>query len=286
MPRIAIVTGAASGIGRALAGAAVDRGATVIVADVDGDGAARAATELNARGDGKAEAAQVDVRDAAAVQELVDRTVGDHGRLDFLFNNAGIAIGGPPRELVLGHWERTLDVNLRGVIHGCHAAWPIMREQGHGHIVNTASIAGLTATAGATPYTVSKHAVVGLSLGLRLDGSLCGIRVSALCPGFVDTPIIESDAPADLPPIPTMARVDLREMVERMGRLYSPERLAQATMRGLARDQAIIVAPFEARLTWRLWSHAPRTYLAIAERVTAYNQRWLDERWPEDAATV
>lgn len=278
MARVAIVTGGASGIGRALAAAAVDRGGTVVLADVDLHGARVAARELTARGPGHADAAEVDVRDAAAVQQLVDRTRHDHGRIDFLFNNAGIGVGGRPDELTLAHWERTIDVNLRGVLHGCHAVWPVMLEQGFGHIVNTASLAGLVAIGGLTPYTMTKHAVVGLSLGLRLDGSRDGIRVSALCPGIIDTPILDRPGPEDLPEAPSVGGIDLREFVSQLGPLYAPERLAQDVMRGMARNDAVIIAPMRARLVWRLWGRSPRAYLAVAELLAQAGERWIENR--------
>jgi len=171
MGRIAIVTGAASGIGQALAGALVARGDTVVVADVDKDGAERIAGDLSERGPGAATAAVVDVRDADAVQALVDQTRDRHGRLDLMVNNAGIAVGGDCRELLLAHWDRVIDVNLRGVVHGVQAAYPVMVEQGSGHIVNTASLAGLLPSPGATPYAMAKHGVVGLSLSLRAEAA-------------------------------------------------------------------------------------------------------------------
>src|SRR5579864_3284825 len=126
MAHIAIVTGAASGIGQALASALVARGDTVVAADIDGDGAERVAQELARHGPGKATPATVDVRDAAAVQALVDGTRDRYGRLDVLVNNAGVAVGGEARQLLLAHWDRVIDVNLRGVVHGVHAAYPVM----------------------------------------------------------------------------------------------------------------------------------------------------------------
>ena len=111
----------------------------MVIADIDGDAAARTATELGAR----ASAATLDVADAAAVTALVRQVVADHGRLDVMVNNAGVAIGGLLEELDERHWTKALDVNLRGVINGVTAAYEVMRAQGSGHILNTASLAGL-----------------------------------------------------------------------------------------------------------------------------------------------
>ena len=129
MGRIAIITGAASGIGRALARALVLRGDTVVLADIDGDGAERVAGGLARQGPGAATSAALDVRDAAAVAALVHSTYDSHGRLDLMVNNAGIAIGGEAHELLLAHWDRAIDVNLRGVVHGVQAVYPLMVRQ-------------------------------------------------------------------------------------------------------------------------------------------------------------
>ena len=124
MSRVAIVTGGASGIGRALGAALARRGDRVVLADVDGEAAAAVAEQLTAAGPGVPTAAAVDVREADAVASLVSGTAERHGRLDLLFNNAGLGIGGAAEELDLAHWDRAIDVNLRGVVHGVHAAYP------------------------------------------------------------------------------------------------------------------------------------------------------------------
>ncbi len=268
MGRIAIVTGAASGIGQALAGALVARGDTVVVADVDKDGAERTACELSGCGPGAATAALVDVRDAEAVQALVDRTRDRHGRLDLMVNNAGIGIGGETRELLLAHWDRVIDVNLRGVVHGVHAAYPVMVEQRSGHIVNTASLAGLLPSPGLTPYAMTKHGVVGLSLSLRLEAAAYGVKVTAVCPGVVDTPILDKGGPDDLPKpaLSGHAREFFRQV---QPRFYAPDRLAQDILRGIDRNTALVVAPASARVAWYLWRYAPLVVSRTAARQIA-----------------
>jgi NAD(P)-dependent dehydrogenase (short-subunit alcohol dehydrogenase family) len=247
--RTAIVTGGASGIGRAIAAALVARGAFVTVADINGGSAEQVAAELAAAGRGTAVAAKLDVTDAGAVSSLYRSVKDAHGRLDFVFNNAGIAIGGLAEELSLEHWNRAIDVNLKGVVHGVHAAYPIMLEQGAGHIVNTASLAGLVPMPMGIPYTATKHAVVGLSLGLRAEAATRGVKVSVVCPGFVDTPMLMSVNP-DLPEtsVGRDARSDIKQS---MPRLYTAEKLARDIMRGVARNQALIVAPASGRAAWR-----------------------------------
>jgi NAD(P)-dependent dehydrogenase (short-subunit alcohol dehydrogenase family) len=255
-----IVTGAASGIGHALAAALVERGHHVVLADVD-DGVHAVADTLAATGPGSARSVVVDVADADAVDDLVRGSHRDHGRLDQLFNNAGIGPFGEPEELTLAHWNRTIDVNLRGVIHGCHAAYPLMKDQGFGHIINTASLAGLVGgLATAAPYAATKYGVVGLSLALHVAGADHGVGVHVVCPGGIDTPILDRDEVPGLPTPPGMRGVTMRTMNRDVGvpvRNYPPERLAQDILRGVARDRPLIVAPFSAGAVWRMFRLAP-----------------------------
>jgi len=164
---VSIVTGGASGIGLALGQALAARGSQVVLADRQLDLAEEAATGLRSSG-ARVTVAELDVRDFAAVERVVQQAIDQHGRLDFLFNNAGIGIAGDVQVHELQDWYEMLDVNLRGVIHGIQAAYPIMVGQGFGHIVNTASMAGLIPTPGCTGYAATKHAVVGLSESLRI----------------------------------------------------------------------------------------------------------------------
>jgi len=268
--RVAFITGGASGIGRALCSALVARGARVVVADINASRAEAVARGLCERGPGSASLLELDVADAPAVEQAVAGLHADAGRLDLLFNNAGIAIGGPVEELTLAHWERTLDVNLRGVIHGVLAVYPLMLEQGFGHIVNTASLAGLLPMPLGVPYAMTKHAVVGLSLSLRSEAQVHGVRVSAVCPGVIDTPILDSEGPPDLPRTSFAGRG--REMLLHAsgGQAYPPERLAEDVLRGVERNRAIIVSPSRARTAWILNRIAPR----LVERLNARELAW------------
>jgi NAD(P)-dependent dehydrogenase (short-subunit alcohol dehydrogenase family) len=271
MSRVAIVTGGASGIGRALSAALVARGDRVVLADLDGAAAEDVAERLRAGGPGTATAAAVDVRDAGAVTALVTGTAERHGRLDLLFNNAGLGIGGPAEELSPAHWDRTLDVNLRGVLHGVQAAYPLMLRQGHGHIVNTASLAGLLPMPGSAPYATTKWAVVGLSLSLRAEGAARGVRVSVVCPGGVDTPILDKGMPADLPRVPSVEGIDTRAVITRAsgGRLYGADALAADVLRGVDRNRPLIVAPRQARVMWRLMRLSPSLVLRVLAAMAA-----------------
>jgi short-subunit dehydrogenase len=166
-----------------------------------------------------------------------------------------------------------IDVNLRGVVHGVQAAYPVMVRQGDGHIVNTASLAGLLPAPGIAPYSATKWAVVGLSLSLRGEGAAKGVRVSVVCPGGVDTPILDKRTPADLPPVPSADNIDSRAVITRMsgGRLYDPDSLAVDILRGIDRNQAIIVAPRQARILWRLMRLSPSLFLRLSTTMASHS---------------
>ncbi|HLX87026.1 MAG TPA: SDR family oxidoreductase [Acidimicrobiales bacterium] len=254
----AIVTGAASGIGRALATALVERGAHVVLADIDDVGVKAAAEELAGRG-GKVTPVVLDVTDAAAFAALVAQAADESGRVDLLFNNAGIGVGGPVRDMTTAHFDRVIDVNLRGVVHGVMAAYPRMCDQGSGHIVNTASLAGLISSPMLTPYGAAKHAVVGLSTSLRAEAAAHGVRVSVICPGVIDTPLLDKGNPADLPggvEFPNGRKL----LTKSIGRAYPADLLARDVLDGVRRNRAFIVTPRHARMAWRIHRAAPELF--------------------------
>jgi NAD(P)-dependent dehydrogenase (short-subunit alcohol dehydrogenase family) len=221
-----------------------------VIGDID----EAAAKDVASAAGSRVSATALDVRDADAVGTLVRDVAAEHGRLDLIFNNAGIAVAGPVDELTLEHWDRVIDVNLRGVVHGIHAAYPVMLRQGSGHIVNTASLAGLLPAPTLTPYAAAKYAVVGLSLSLRAEAAPRGVRVSVVCPGFIDTPLL-GRVNAGLPRPASWSGEDARERLA--GRLYSPDALALDVLRGVDRNRAVIVAPRSARAAWRTSRYAP-----------------------------
>ncbi len=257
--RTAIITGGAAGIGRQLGAELARRGARVVLADIDAVTVEQAAESLARTGPGPASVVgrPLDVRDRVAVQGLIDEIVGRDGAVDYLFNNAGISIGGPTHELSGEHWDRIIDVNLRGVVNGMLAAYPQMIEQGHGHIINTASAAGLVATPMAVPYAATKHAVVGLSTGVRPEAALHGVRVSVLCPGAVETAILDRPPPEGLPATAS-ATVSARQyLAEMRQKPMAVEPFARAALRGVERNKAIIVVPASAHALWWLFRASP-----------------------------
>jgi NAD(P)-dependent dehydrogenase (short-subunit alcohol dehydrogenase family) len=194
--RVAVVTGAASGIGRSLAEAFAAAGSAVVVADLDWAEAEVVAQHIRSGG-GQAAAVEVDVSDAKAVAVLADTTLATFGRVDVLCNNAGVSTFNLIEDQTLDDWRWVFDVNLWGVVHGLHAFLPILRQQGSpAHIVNTASIAGLlSGVAFIGPYAATKAAVVSISETLSQELALAElpISVSVLCPSSVDTRVMESE---------------------------------------------------------------------------------------------
>ncbi len=274
MSRIAIITGGSSGIGRALGAVLVARGDDVVLAARTGADLQRAADELSAQGPGKARGAVFDVRNAGEVAGLVNDVYDSYGRLDLMINNAGIAVIGFADELTPGYWERTYDTNVRGVLHGVLAAYPIMTRQGHGQIANTASLAGLLPSPLLGPYSMTKHAVVGLTLSLRVEAQAHGVRVNVICPSFIETPLWDRGGPPSLPATPHVF-ADAWGLVGHAvhSAPYPAARLAREVLSDLDDDRPIIVRPSSARWLWWLYRLSPR----IAETYGRSYVRWATE---------
>jgi NAD(P)-dependent dehydrogenase (short-subunit alcohol dehydrogenase family) len=160
-----------------------------------------------------------------------------------------------------------------------------MTGQGCGHIVNTASVAGLPPAPLLTPYTMAKHAVVGLSLSLRVEAAAYGVRVTAACPGVVDTPLLDKAGPEDLPQLTLMGHG--REIMRHyQPRFYPADRLAGDILRGMDRNAALVIAPASARVAWRLWRYAPVLVTRRAARQTAWARARFPTRPAEPADAV
>lgn len=256
--KIAIVTGGASGIGEALARDLARQGAEVLLADIQIDAAMSVAAKITASG-GRAAAHYLDVTDSEAVARFVARTAAEKGRLDYMFNNAGIAIVGEFRDLPAADWKRILDINVNGVFAGTAAAYAVMIRQGSGHIVNTASVAGLVPSPGLAAYCASKHAVVGLSTSLRAEAAVYGIKVSAGCPGFIRTAILDSKAVG----LPKERKSKARAQAMAM----APEKCAAQVLAGVAKNKAIIPITGHAKLMWALLRYFPALMHAGSRRM-------------------
>ena len=193
--KVAVVTGGASGIGKAVAAKAAGEGMKLVIADIE-EGALKDAERELAGGGADVLAVQCDVAEGDSVRALRDRALDRFGAVHLVHNNAGVGLGGPIWEIPESDWRWILGVNLWGVVHGIAAFLPLLVAQGEGHVVNTASIAGLTSAPFLGPYNATKQAVVAISETLYKDlqaAGVTGVGVSVLCPGFVQTRIAESD---------------------------------------------------------------------------------------------
>lgn len=227
--KVVVVTGGASGIGRAAARRFSAEGGAVVIVDLDETGGRELEAELR-EGGATATFHAASVAVETDVAEVFERVRAEHGRLDVLFNNAGIVIESWGATTTLADWRRVLEVNLDGVFLMARHAIALMAESGGGAIVNTASMLGHVGTPGATSYVTSKHAVEGLTRNLALEHAADGIRVNTVCPGYVRTPMVQADIEAD-PTLPGR---------HPLGRLAEPEEVA-AVVAFLASDDASFV---------------------------------------------
>lgn len=246
--RIALVTGGGSGIGQATAIAFAEAGAAVVVADIDRYGGLDTVARIRDR-QGEAAFVECDVTQAAQVEAMVDRTLSEFGRLDCAFNNAGISGGWVSLlECDEATFDQVMSVNVKGVWHCLRAQVRAMLRGGGGAIVNMASVAGLIGTPMLPAYGASKHAVVGLTKSAALGYATQGIRVNAVCPGFIDTPMVD----AFIEQVPEM--VDAVQQAAPAGRIGRPEEVA-ATVVWLCSDAASFVTgaaiPIDGGLTAR-----------------------------------
>jgi len=250
--KIAFVTGGASGIGAALSTKLVDGGAEVWIADRQIGPAQELAQRLNSSGT-KAHAIELDVRSYPSFERAVAEAVEQSGRIDYLFNNAGIVVGGEVDSYTLDDWNDVFDVNLRGVVHGIQAVYPIMIRQHSGHIVNTASMAGLVPSPGSASYTATKHAVAALSMVLRLEAERHNVQVSVLCPGAIRTPIL---AGGEFGRVSGFSDEELLKFWEPFLPM-APEKFAERALRAVLRGDAIIVVPAWWKALWYLERLSP-----------------------------
>lgn len=243
--KVAFVTGGASGIGRAVAEQLTAAGARVTIADINEDLLQEVVQKLGTGATGVV----LDVRDADEFERLVHECAEREGKLDLIFNNAGIIVVGDTVDTSLADWNRVLDINVRGVVNGVFASYSLMVQQGFGHIVNTASVAGLSPSPGIAAYCASKFAVVGLSLSLRAEALAKGVQVSVVCPGVIKTPIMDNMEVRNVGKDDALGLIPVKP--------YDVTCCARDILEGVRRNRARIIVSKHGKALDFVYRHAP-----------------------------
>jgi 2-hydroxycyclohexanecarboxyl-CoA dehydrogenase len=264
---LAVVTGAGSGIGKATAELLTAEGATVLCVDINEVAAKETAAALG----GEAAAYVADVSDAAGMVALAARIIDEHGVPDILVNNAGIGMSGSFLDTSTEDWDAIIGVNQRGVINGCAAFGPAMIERGRGQVVNVASGLGMIPTAATPAYCTTKAAVLQLSRCLRADWSRKGVGVTAICPGFINTPIAQNTRYLGA------GNEKARALAEKgFSRAHPPSSVAKAIVSSIKHNRSVVPTGAETWIGWYLVRFAPTPVLdAIGSLIARAGERRL-----------
>lgn len=256
-----LITGAASGIGRATALAAAQAGARLVLTDIQDEALATVVDEIEGQGGTVLTSRALDISDAEAVIAWANEVHAAHGAVQVVANVAGISTWGRVQDLQLEHWRAQVEVNLMGPIHVIHAFVPTMIAAGRGgHIVNVASAAGLFGLPLHAPYSAAKFGLRGISEVLRFDLESQGVKVTLVCPGAVATPLVNTVNIVGV----DRERPDVQALTARFQRhAVSPEAVAQQILRGITRNRSLVMTSWDIRAGYRLQRWAPWAYRAI-----------------------
>ena len=255
---VTIITGGGSGIGRALAIKMAELGAKVHLLGLKED-LLEDVTELITNQGGISEFRHVDVSDYVRLKEAIEGIYEQQGNIDYLFNNAGITLLAEAQNIDIERWQKIVDINLMGVINGIQITYPIMVEQGYGHIVNTASLAGITGYPTSAAYAATKSAVIQLTQDLRLEGQGYGVNFSVVCPGYVKTNIFEGDKIIGGNMENTLKQIPFR--------MISPEQAAESILKGVNKNKSRIVFPAYAKFTALIQRLCPFLLIPISKKL-------------------
>lgn len=244
---VVVITGGASGIGQSLSSQLVKAGAKVIVVG-------RRDKPNAVLGDYM----QADMTDASRVEVVLGEIVSKYGRIDYMFNNAGVFMAGEIRDTPIGDWQKVVNNNIWAVYNGTHYAYQLMLKQGSGHIVNVASAAGLFPVPVMSIYGSSKFAIVGLTQALRNEAKSLGIKVTAACPTVVNTPLYDTA---------TYEKVNAPKALMSRATLQTPEVAAKRILSGVAKNKGIVHTAFSTKVGWVTYRIAPWLYNLIAQGV-------------------
>jgi NADP-dependent 3-hydroxy acid dehydrogenase YdfG len=258
--KIAVVTGAASGIGRAISRKLVENGCKVHMLDINEEQLKKSASDLG----NSAIPYQLDVTNYDSFKEIVSAIISSDSRIDFVFNNAGIAFAGEMTGYSIEAWNKILDVNVRGIVNSVQLIYPIMKEQRSGHIINTSSLAGLVPSGLLVPYATSKHAITGLSRSLKVEAQLFNVKVHVLCPGAVETALLDNSHPDDMP---ESARIGAREYLTKItGKPVSADDFAVVVLDKIAKNKELIFYPRKVKEIWNFSRFFPKKLSKLARK--------------------
>ncbi len=262
--KVTLVTGGASGLGEGLCEELSRRGAKVVVTDINKEAAHLLAKRLQQTG-GNVEAVSLDVTNPQSVAEVISTVIDSYGRIDYVFNNAGIAVGGEFQELDLVTWQRVVDVNLLGVVYVMYTAYKQMISQRSGHIVNIASMYGLMPGPLCAPYVATKHALSGLTQSVASEAKNLGIKMTLVCPGYIDTNLFKSGAYGK--------SVNAEQIKTRIPLKFIDVPTAVTNiLRGVENGQLIVAFPRYVHLFWWIYRLSPQLSLLINNLIMR-NQR-------------
>ena len=233
--KIVIVTGSGSGIGKEMCLYLAKQRAKIVITDINLNLANETAKKVREFG-ADCLVKYIDVANKDDVEKVVNETKDSFNRIDLMINNAGIGLDGEFKDMTLEHWKKIIDINLWGVIYGTYAVYPIMMEQGYGQIVNVSSLAGLIPGGLMSSYVATKHAVVGFSLALRSEANQYGIKVNALCPGFIETPIHDRT-------LKVSDYLKSEKNQRNKNRFPTANNCIHGMMKGIEKNKAIIIVP-------------------------------------------
>lgn len=259
----AVITGASSGLGKAYALAWARRGWRIGVVDIETAEGERTLEEVERLG-GRGEFYRCDVRDLEEVQAMAGHFFASWGGVGVLVNNAGVFGAGAVGEIPIDDWRRIIDVNFWGVVHGCHAFIPLMKEQGNGHIVNTASAGGVISTPETAPYNSSKAGVIAVSETIRTELSAHGIGVTVVCPTFVDTRLLSSMTVTPDTPIRDISSVAFEHSRMDAGQI------AEKVVRAVEKNRLYVFPQLSSKVLWANKRLFPGLYFALLSLLYRY----------------
>lgn len=262
--KVALVTGGASGLGLGLCEELSRRGAKVIIADINAEDASLLAERLTLAGE-CVEAVSLDVTSPERVAEVIDGVVSRYGRIDYVFNNAGIVVGGEFQEIDPATWRRIVDINLLGVVYVMYAAYKQMAIQRSGHIVNISSMYGLMPGLFCAPYVATKHALTGLTNSVAPEAKNLGIKLTVVCPGYIDTNLFKSGAYGK--------SIDADKVKSRIPiKFLDVPTAVKKMLNGVEREKLIVVFPQYVHVLWWIYRFSPHLSLLINNMIVR-NQR-------------